>query len=144
VLQIGPPTEIYERPTSRVVASFIGSCNVVEGARVGNDVIVPAVGAVPVTPVGEIPDGSAVGVAVRPERISITIAKPAAGFAVSGALTESIYIGDEWRFGVLAGPQAHLVATVPSAQLTSELATAQPGDTVWLNWRAEDARALAV
>jgi ABC-type Fe3+/spermidine/putrescine transport system ATPase subunit len=85
-----------------------------------------------------------VGVAIRPERISITTAKHAAGFAISGTLTESIYIGDEWRFGVNAASQAHLVATVPSAQLTSELAAMQPGDTVWLSWRAEDARALAV
>jgi spermidine/putrescine ABC transporter ATP-binding subunit len=144
VLQIGSPTEIYERPTSRFVASFIGNCNVVDGARVGDEVIVPVLRAVPATPVGDIADGAAVGVAVRPERISISTAKPAAGFAISGTLTESIYIGDEWRFGVLATPDAHLVATVPSAQLTVEIATAQPGDTVWLSWRAEDARALGV
>ncbi|MCV7227320.1 ABC transporter ATP-binding protein [Mycolicibacterium komossense] len=143
ILQIGSPTEIYERPTSRFVASFIGSCNVVEGARVGGDVVVPAVGTVPATTVGDVADGAAVGLAVRPERISITTTKPE-GFAVEGALTESIYTGDEWRFGVSTSPAAHLVASVPSAQLTPELATVQPGGTVWLSWRAEDARALAV
>jgi spermidine/putrescine transport system ATP-binding protein len=144
ILQIGSPTEIYERPTSRFVASFIGSCNVVEGARVGGDVVVPAVGAVPATAVGEIPDGAVVGLAVRPERISIATRQPTDGFAVEGALTESVYPGDEWWFGVTAAPRAHLVATVPSAQLTSELATVKPGGTVWLSWRAEDARALTV
>lgn len=144
ILQIGSPTEIYERPTSRFVASFIGSCNVVEGARVGGEVVVPGVGAVPATVVGEISDGGAVGLAVRPERISITTTEPVDGFSVAGALSESVYTGDEWRFGVNIAPAAYLVATVPSAQLTGELATVKPGRTVWLSWRAADARALSV
>ncbi|MDF2989773.1 MAG: spermidine/putrescine transporter ATP-binding protein [Microbacterium sp.] len=143
VLQIGSPTDIYERPSSKFVASFIGSCNVVEGAIAGGDVVVPGIGSVPATPVGELPDGTPVGVAVRPERIEIAAAPPVAGFAAAGVLTEAVYTGDEWRFGVRAADEAHLVATVPSAQLTPELAAAAPGDTLWLSWRAADARALA-
>ena len=143
ILQIGSPTEIYEHPASRFVASFIGSCNVIEAAKVGDNIVVPAVGPVPATTIGEVPDGAAVGLALRPERISIGATQPDADFAIRGALTESVYTGDEWRFGVRIAPEAHLVATVPSAQLTPELAAVEPGGTLWLSWRAADAKALA-
>ncbi len=143
VLQIGSPTEIYEQPTTRFVASFIGSCNVIDGAALDGAVTVPGIGEVPATPVGEIAPGAPVGVAVRPERIVVSRSRPESGFAVDGTLTEAVYTGDEWRFGVQAAPDAHFVAAVPSSQLTAELAASAPGATLWLSWRAEDGRALA-
>jgi spermidine/putrescine transport system ATP-binding protein len=143
VLQIGSPTDIYEKPQSRFVASFIGSCNVIEGARRDSRFEVAEVGAVPATGGENIADGASVGIAVRPERVVIGPQRTASGFSISGVLTETVYTGDVWKFGALVAGREHVVATVPSALLTPELAALTPGADVWLSWQEADARALA-
>jgi spermidine/putrescine transport system ATP-binding protein len=84
VLQIGTPTEIYERPASRFVADFIGETNFLEGIvlkRDGTYVVVDVAGIPAVlaqSPVlskvegaEEFAPGKRVTVAVRPEKITI-------------------------------------------------------------------------
>lgn len=139
VLQVGTPVEIYEHPATRFVAGFIGSCNVLDAAVSDHGVEVADFGVVP----GVAPDGLASGtpvtVAVRPERISVS--PTAVPQALHGTSSEIIYTGDEWRFGVHLG-STHLVAAVPAAQLTPELATLSPDDDIWVSWAAADARIL--
>jgi spermidine/putrescine transport system ATP-binding protein len=142
ILQIGSPTEIYDKPRSRFVASFIGSCNVIDGTRSGTGFDIASVGPVPATEVEHVADGGAVGIAVRPERVQITCTAPP-GFSVPAVVTETVYTGDEWRFGTVIAGESHVVATVPSALLTTDLRTLSPGADVWLSWMSSDARALA-
>ncbi|MCW0001394.1 ABC transporter ATP-binding protein [Pararhizobium sp. YC-54] len=65
ILQMGPPREIYERPTHRFVADFIGDINLLEGealpgggVRLGPGAVVPLTCATP----------GKVTIAIRPER----------------------------------------------------------------------------
>lgn len=142
VLQVGTPVEIYEHPTSRFVAGFIGSCNVFDAVLTTQGATVPGIGVVPCTPIGSISPGTPIGVAIRPERVTISAAA-LSGEAVAGVVTETVYTGDEWRFGVSAGDGTHLVAAVPAAELPVALASLPVGSPVWLTWRAEHARGLA-
>ena len=80
-VQIGTPTEIYEFPESRFVASFIGSANMFQG-RVTEDgadhVTVSAIefdGTFYIDQGLSVKEGTEVWVAVRPEKITISKAK---------------------------------------------------------------------
>jgi putrescine transport system ATP-binding protein len=98
ILQVGPPSDIYETPATRFVADFIGSVNLMEGTvvvdepdfveidcgfcrhRVGHGIT------------GTV--GMAVGVAVRPEKIQLTREKPAGELnQVRGMVRSRSYFG---------------------------------------------------
>lgn len=66
VAQVARPRELYERPASREVASFVGAANFLPGQADGSTVTC-AVGALPLAR----PIHGAVAVLVRPEQISL-------------------------------------------------------------------------
>ncbi|MBY6241396.1 ABC transporter ATP-binding protein [Methylosinus sp. Sm6] len=68
--QIGAPAEIYERPATRFVASFIGQMNFLPG-RIEDGLFVGAFGRLPAPPTN-LPDGAKAALAVRPERVAPT------------------------------------------------------------------------
>jgi putrescine transport system ATP-binding protein len=69
VEQIGAPAEVYERPATRFVASFIGQMNFLEG-HVENGAFVGGFGRLP-APESPLPSGAKAVLAVRPERVAI-------------------------------------------------------------------------
>jgi iron(III) transport system ATP-binding protein len=74
--QVGAPREVYERPTSRFVADFIGTSNFIDGSVEGREGPVYTVrtvdGVLRVIADAEFAIGSPVIVAARPEHIEIT------------------------------------------------------------------------
>jgi spermidine/putrescine transport system ATP-binding protein len=106
VLQVGTPTEIYERPASRFVADFIGETNFLEGVVLGRDgtyVVVEVAGMAPVLApsVEEFGPGKGVTVAVRPEKI--TIQKGGRGRennCCQGTIETVVYIGTDTNYVV--------------------------------------------
>jgi putrescine transport system ATP-binding protein len=77
--QVAQPAEIYERPNSRWVADFIGDVNVFEGV-VGNDgasVEGTAAGTLRVAAKIDAKPGATVWLAVRPEKMRVTLEPPA-------------------------------------------------------------------
>ena len=89
VLQLGSPREIYERPSHLFVADFIGEINLLSGhAEAGGAIRLACGTALPVR--DSLAAGSAVKVAIRPER---------AGLAAAGAgtldaeMVHSAYLG---------------------------------------------------
>ena len=84
VLQVGTPAEIYRDPADRFVMEFIGSPNVFAGRveRLGDgeaDVAIPGVGVVRARLAGSgLGMGAAAAVLVRPERVRLSAAPPAA------------------------------------------------------------------
>jgi len=83
--QIGTPEDIYERPSSRFVADFIGETNFITKE-----------------------DGTIV--AIRPERISINGSAPE--FA-SGILTSMVYMGTDLRCTVSLTDETEIAIRVP-------------------------------
>jgi len=98
LMQVAPPAEIYERPNARWVADFVGDVNLFEG-RLGDDglsVEGTAAGRVRVAArVGAEP-GQVVWAAVRPEKVRIARAPPAAGSdnSVAATVVDVAYLGD--------------------------------------------------
>jgi len=100
--QCAAPSDIYLRPATRFVAQFIGGGTIIPGtvgAGAGTDGLVPlqtAAGVIHAQAAQAPPAGSAASVVIRPERIGLAAAAPAAapGRAVLPATIETaIYIG---------------------------------------------------
>lgn len=106
VLQIGTPTEIYERPNCRFVADFIGESNFLTGvvqAQDGELATVLVDDRLLVTAHTDQPLSSSaeVTVAVRPEKIRL-LPRPGQESSNSflGEVKQVVYIGTDTRFKV--------------------------------------------
>jgi spermidine/putrescine transport system ATP-binding protein len=98
ILQIGTPTAIYEHPTRRFVADFIGDSNflpaTVTGLHTGIAQVRLASGALlPASAPAGIGIGSRVTVAVRPERVSLV--PSGAGAPLAGRVETIVYFGTD-------------------------------------------------
>jgi len=108
VLQVGSPTEIYERPSRRFVADFIGDTNFLEGVVEGQEeelVTVRVDGRLPVVvQAGEgthHTPGAQVTVAVRPEKVRLLPKLPGGPHnAFPCSVEQVVYVGTDTRFQV--------------------------------------------
>jgi len=103
IVQVGTPSDIYEYPTSRFVADFIGSVNMFEGTLIEDEpdyvrVASPELrGAFYVNHGVSAPPHATVWVALRPEKIAISRELPAAeneDNRTRGIVKEIAYLGD--------------------------------------------------
>ena len=102
IVQAGTPSEIYEFPSSRFVADFIGSVNMFEGKLVEDEPEYVRIGS------GELggtiyvshgisaPPGAIVWAAVRPEKIFMSTEAPQGGSdnVARGTVQDIAYLGD--------------------------------------------------
>ncbi|MGR9244639.1 ABC transporter ATP-binding protein [Rhizobium leguminosarum] len=107
VVQVATPAEIYEAPNSRFVADFIGDVNIFDGkvASSGNGTIEISIdsGFSVRVASSETPSaGSAVGFAIRPEKMRVGRTPPANASvnAARGELWDIAYLGDMTVFHV--------------------------------------------
>jgi spermidine/putrescine ABC transporter ATP-binding subunit len=142
VLQIDGAAALYEHPNCREVAEFIGTMNVFEGrllavsggvaqvdAGAAGQLLAPANGAA-------LSPGSTVSVAVRPEKLELSAAKPANGNAIAGKRRAEAYLGDRSHYYVEAQGLPKPIAA--AAQNTRRGGSAgQAGDAVWVHWPVE-------
>jgi len=106
VLQVGTPREIYEQPNCRFVADFIGNVNLFEGqlqqTSPGRSEISSLEGVLAVTHSvcgTSDPIGTAVSVAVRPEKIHIAKSRPdVSDNLFTGKVREIAYFGSYSTF----------------------------------------------
>jgi spermidine/putrescine transport system ATP-binding protein len=149
VAQIGEPLEIYERPSNRFVADFIGETNFIEGEVAGIDeaqTIVSLGNGVNVSARGnrEVTMGQAVTVAIRPEKISLLPAGSTPNDqTVPAVIQESVYIGTDTRYTVRVAERHAVVARIQN--VTSDLIANRPfrpGDQVFLSWTVDSAMVL--
>jgi spermidine/putrescine transport system ATP-binding protein len=139
--QIGPPEEVYEKPETEFVATFLGASNLLDGElkdqRDGTSAVVLTGGDAVRLPSERAPfaPGSAVKVGVRPEKITIEPDKdqqPLAGWnAVRGLLRMSTYIGVSHQYKV-DGPGGSTL-TVWVQNIGANPAP-HPGERVRLSW----------
>ncbi|MBX9464198.1 MAG: ABC transporter ATP-binding protein [Aquamicrobium sp.] len=101
VMQVATPAEVYEAPSSRFVADFVGNVNMLEGTiaeRSDNAAtITGASGArIRVENAGEAIEGSTVAFAIRPEKIKVSSKPPAEGATnvMEGEIWDLAYLGD--------------------------------------------------
>lgn len=131
--QAGTQRDLYERPASSFVASFIGGSNIVEGDLDG--AMFRAVEAEPVRLASTYAPQPACRLALRPERI---VMAPSAGHAggpgVTGTIELATYLGATSEYLVRIGPDRRLVVR------SSVGADHRAGERVFLRWSAQDER----
>lgn len=101
VLQMGPAVEIYERPTTRFVADFIGESNFLDGEvkSIRGDQAIVSVPSWSTELVGlttaKVAPGDTVSISIRPEKIRLTESGDSQQNCLEGVVTTSTYIGSD-------------------------------------------------
>jgi spermidine/putrescine ABC transporter ATP-binding subunit len=152
VLQIDTAERLYEAPSCREVAGFIGSMNFIEGTLRGIDQGCAMVEAGPLgllrTRIGDAarPAPGPVTVAIRPEKLTLSDRPPRGPIdnSLGGRLLARAYLGDRNHYYVavegLARPLAVAAHNIERPQDPGDLA----GRPVWLSWPAAAALLLPV
>jgi putrescine transport system ATP-binding protein len=146
--QVGTPAEIYEHPNSRWVADFVGDVNLIEGQLTNTgpqgSVIECAGGdrlrvASPV----DVPLGTLLWVALRPEKIRIVGQQPASGEEnrFSGTVVEVSYLGDISIYKVRLDSGLLLKVSAANRSRVTEPPIGR-GDRIEVNWPSEAAVVL--
>jgi putrescine transport system ATP-binding protein len=101
VMQVATPAEVYEAPSSRFVAGFVGNVNMMEGKVSGreNGVVSICDGnglTIKAENAGNAATGSEVAFAIRPEKIKVSSRKPTdpGVNVVEGEIYDIAYLGD--------------------------------------------------
>jgi putrescine transport system ATP-binding protein len=137
-LQVGPPSEIYETPSSRFVADFIGNVNLMEGTVAVDEpdhVVVDCADCRHYVGHGITGTlGMPVAVALRPEKIQLSPDQPAGEFNVArGTVEELSYFGSFTVYRIKLG--SGLVLGVSQANTERHRQHDFTwGDTVWAHW----------
>ncbi len=108
VEQCGAPREVYRRPVSMFVASFIGETNFIpgvfrggEGERVTIDTELGTF--VSTAPISGVKNGDAVTISLRPETLRLDEASASAPNQLDGIVHDSVYLGEVAQHQVRVG-----------------------------------------
>ena len=112
--QIGTPKEVYDRPASRFVASFIGKANFLDGVVRAGRVDVAGC-CLRIEPPAAFVDGSAVTVACRPEATALAQARREGANQIPARVT---FVRD-------VGPTREIFLDADGVQLTAEMPSSQ-------------------
>ena len=137
VVQIGTPTEVYERPSSRFVAEFLGTANILTGTveaqagagawSVALDVAKGAKG--PVAQTAPAVAGRRVMLAIRPERLKIV---PAGTGILKARVRDIVFRGSYFAYELGAGD-----GDTPMFAYRLDKADVPPDGIVGLDWPAD-------
>jgi spermidine/putrescine transport system ATP-binding protein len=143
VEQIGPPQEIYSAPATTFVASFLGAANIFDADVLelsGSSAVCSAMdtrlGAVLDSRLAAVVDGALrtgpAAIVIRPERIAFQDAgTPVSNGhnAISGTVSEVVYLGSSTQVHVDVGAPSKLIVEVPNTSGPGSV-THQPGAAV--------------
>jgi spermidine/putrescine transport system ATP-binding protein len=139
--QIGSPTEIYDRPATVFVASFIGQANLWAGRQTGRTnrdfVEVDVLGTTLKARPGDttIEPGGHATLMVRPERVRVSVDVPSGDVATVGATVKDLtFQGPVVRLMMAAPDDSTIIAHVGPEQ---DLPMLRPGDDVHVSWAPE-------
>ncbi|MEZ5458463.1 MAG: polyamine ABC transporter ATP-binding protein [Steroidobacteraceae bacterium] len=141
IVQVGTPTDIYEYPTSKFVADFVGSVNMFEGrliedepdhvriesSELGGTIFVDhGISSAP---------GATVWAAIRPEKIDIDRDPPAnlSENVVKGVVKEIAYMGDMSVYLVRIDSGKVVRVTLPNIERQADDRISWD-ETVYLSW----------
>lgn len=139
VEQVGTPQEIYERPKTLFVTTFIGQSNVIDATvrgREGERLAVRFGDSTALTrlPSDNFAEGKAVKLVVRPENIIIG----EAGTGLAATVVSETYQGALVRYHLSVGGQD----IVAERQNQSHLARLSPGQAIGVTWDPERSEVL--
>ncbi|MGW4820850.1 ABC transporter ATP-binding protein [Streptomyces sp. NPDC004227] len=125
VEQVGTPAEIYERPATPFVASFVGTSNLLEGESARRILGTPGTHS------------------IRPEKIRVlkesAVADEPEQATATGTVAEVVYLGDSTRFLVDLDTGGRLTALQQNLETSAEDVAAYRGTRVRLAWHRRHA-----
>ena len=140
ILQEGAPREIYERPATRFVADFIGLTNFLDGQviELRSDRVLVKVsdGLVVSCEVSGGPAvGSAVTVAVRPEKIELADQPPTASAnSWRGQVMTGTFLGEQTEYAIRLEQGPLIVVRRQNVGVNGSAPNAAPGSFVYVSW----------
>lgn len=157
IIQVGEPSEVYERPKTRKIANFIGSINTFDGRIAGVDggdghdagdlaLVCPALPApLKVPREADLKVGQKATLAIRPEKIMMSKEAPADQSLVrmQGEVIELAYMGNLSIYRVKIDGQGGAVIQVTAPNLQRiDRRNIDWDDRVWLSWRPDNSLIL--
>jgi spermidine/putrescine ABC transporter ATP-binding subunit len=135
--QLGAPLEVYEHPTNRFAAGFLGVANFLEGrvaAVSANEAQIELdIGGRAAAPASGFKPGDTALLAVRPEKIGVDAGTDQPGInSLAGTVVSAIFSGSSTTYRVQVGDQVLAVFQQNSAPRRF-----QPDDKVTLRWSPE-------
>jgi putative spermidine/putrescine transport system ATP-binding protein len=133
--QIAAPKDVYENPSNRFVAEFLGDINILPLSG-----LTTAPGGVRATFEGQTvlvtgnQGAPSPSLAVRPEYMALSKGQPAGGNAISASLRDLTYLGAETRLSLLTPGDVPLMLAMPTAMLPPDL---HLGSQVWVTWPSD-------
>ncbi len=142
IVQVGTPSDIYEYPSSRFVADFIGSVNLFQGRLIEDEPDYVRVASEELGGVFHVSHGvsaapdAIVWVALRPEKIQLTRERPEGDGdnRVEGVVSEVAYRGDQSVYLVRIKGGRQMRITQPNALRQGGAGRISWDDPVWLSW----------
>ena len=127
VVQTGSPEDLYHRPTSRFVASFVGETNLLPGRNDGRHVRLDAGARAVPAPPG--PQGEVL-LSVRPEDLRLSVGGDS---ALDGVVSDVVFLGSSTRY-VVQLPDG---TTINVDERRSDTSFAR-GQRVTISWSARE------
>jgi putative spermidine/putrescine transport system ATP-binding protein len=138
--QVGPPAELYERPTSVFVAKFLGDSNVLPGrvvAHGGRTVLRTGDYELAVPLSATVATGEPAALVLRPERLRVqasTTDAPSQANVLRGRVRQLIYLGDIRRLEVELSDSLRIVVQEQAGAGSSAI----EGDEVLVSWDPDE------
>ena len=136
--QTGTPREIYERPRSKFVASFIGGANCLAGQVVAPGIVRCGELELRIGDAG-LQNGQEIVLCIRPHAVRVHRNRPAStgeANVADGRLLQQAYLGDLQDIRIALAGGAQLRALTPT------VAAYQPGEQVFVELPLEHCRVL--
>lgn len=139
IVQAGSPTELYDLPTNRYVADFVGKSNFIDGTLTA---ISPTGGQIE-TPMGlrfegrvsgTLAQGSKVALSIRPEQIGLAHTASIAAEPVT--VINRIFLGEHTEYLVRHASLGDLLVLV-ARQAEASAGSFAPGDAGFISWAPE-------
>jgi iron(III) transport system ATP-binding protein len=129
IVQESAPRELYQHPTNRLVADFVGAGNFLEGAVLARDGdawrLATPIGDVVAACPPEARPGARVTLLVRPENVRVSTTRPETPNAYEGMVEEVVFLGEFVDCRVRVGAQLMYARPHPALPIVR-------GDRVWL------------
>lgn len=136
VLQVGRASEVYENPSSRLVAGFLGTISQFEArviaASEGTATLAVPDFTVDVQVAGDSVPGETLTLALRPEKLFLTRDRPTSGNAVQGVVRDLAYFGKDSLYRITL-PSGALIA-VHAVNARRGATAPDWDDAVWIGF----------
>ncbi len=150
IMQIGTPNEVYEQPTNRFVADFIGEANIFNGKLVEfeeeqakvvtNEGLTFYSSSLSFEKPEEVEKNSDVNLSLRPQKIRIERKKTQEKNSFQGKIQNIVYLGSTIKYHVIIDEKTRRF--VIEQQISEGTTLHKIGDEVYVEWTPENCLVL--